>query len=65
LIVVNTQAFALIYGLFQHPYLGLVLEPHVVQVNSKGAYTLTHQRVFSKTADYFAKNISSDDLARI
>lgn len=65
MIVVNTQAFALIYGLFQHPYLGLVLEPHVVQVNSKGAYTLTHQRVFSKTADYFAKNINSEDLELI
>ncbi|MDZ4666566.1 MAG: DEAD/DEAH box helicase [bacterium] len=62
MIVVNTQAFALIYGLFQHPYLGLVLEPHVVQVNSKGAYTLTHQRVFSKTADYFAKELSEEDL---
>lgn len=62
MIVVNTQPFALVYALFQHPYLGLVLEPHVVQVNSKGAYTLTHQRVFSKTADYFAKNLSDHDL---
>ncbi|OYU95014.1 MAG: helicase SNF2 [Bacteroidetes bacterium B1(2017)] len=45
--------------------MGVVLEPHVVQVNSKGAYTLTHQRVFSKTADYFAKNISEEDLKLI
>jgi len=65
LIVVNTQPFALIYGLFQHPYLGVLLEPHVVQVNSKGAYTLTHQRVFSKTADYFEKGISSEDYELI
>ncbi|MCE2740553.1 MAG: DEAD/DEAH box helicase [Sphingobacteriales bacterium] len=65
MIVVNTQPFALIYGLFQHPYLGVLLEPHVVQVNSKGAYTLTHQRVFSKTADYFEKGISSEDYELI
>ncbi|MCF8253131.1 MAG: ATP-dependent helicase [Bacteroidia bacterium] len=65
MIVVNTQPFALIYALFHHPYLGLVLEPHVVQVNTKGAYTLTHQRVFTKTADYFAKNISAEDLKLI
>jgi SNF2 family DNA or RNA helicase len=65
LIVVNTQPFALIYGLFQHPYLGVLLEPHVVQVNSKGAYTLTHQRVFGKTAEYFEKGISSEDYELI
>ncbi len=65
MIVVNTQPFALVYSLFQHPYLGLVLEPHVVQVNSKGAYTLTHQRVFSKTIDYFSKGISTEDLELI
>ncbi|MDP3928193.1 MAG: DEAD/DEAH box helicase [Bacteroidota bacterium] len=62
MIVVNTQPFALIYGLFQHPYLGVLLEPHVVQVNSKGAYTLTHQRVFSKTSDYFEKALSAEDI---
>lgn len=65
MIVVNTQPFALIYGLFQHPYLGVVLEPHVVQVNSKGAFTLTHQRVFTKTADYFDKALSSEDYELI
>jgi SNF2 family DNA or RNA helicase len=65
LIVVNTQPFALIYSLFQHPFLGLILEPHVVQMNGKGAFTLTHQRIFSKTADYFSKNIQPEDLKLI
>jgi len=65
LIVVNTQPFALVYAFFQHPHLGWVLEPHVVQVNSKGAYTLTHQRVFSKTIDYFDKEINSEDIKLI
>ncbi len=65
MIVVNTQPFALVYAFFQHPHLGWLLEPHVVQVNSKGAYTLTHQRVFFKTADYFIAGISEEDLKLI
>ncbi len=62
MIVVNTQPFALVFTLVEHPQLGLMLEPHVVQQNSKGAFTLTHQRVFSKTADYFSKNISAEEF---
>ncbi len=65
MIVVNTQPFALVYAFYQHPYLGWLLEPHVVQVNGKGAYTLTHQRVFSKTADYFSSGISEEDFKLI
>ncbi len=62
MIVVNTQPFALVFTLVEHAQLGLMLEPHVVQQNSKGAFTLTHQRVFSKTADYFSKNISESEF---
>lgn len=65
MIVVNTQPFALVFAFFQHPYLGWVLEPHVVQMNSKGAYTLTHQRIFSKTSDYFSSGISKEDYELI
>jgi len=62
LIVVNTQPFALVFTLVEHAQLGLMLEPHVVQQNHKGMFTLTHQRVFSKTADYFSKNIAEEEL---
>ena len=65
MLVVNTQPFALVFTLVEHAQMGLMLEPHVVQVNSKGAFTLTHQRVFSKTADYFAKNISTKEFELI
>jgi len=37
------------------------LEPHIVQINSLGKYSLTHQRVFTKTADYFSKCILEKD----
>jgi SNF2 family DNA or RNA helicase len=65
LLVVNTQPFDLVYTLVNHHYLGCVLEPHVVQVNSLGNFTLTHQRVFSRTAEYFEKKISEQDMELI
>jgi SNF2 family DNA or RNA helicase len=61
LIVVNTQPFALVYTLVNHPHLGFILEPHIVQINSLGKYSLTHQRVFNKTSDYFSKCIKEKD----
>ncbi len=61
MIVVNTQPFALVYTLVNHPHLGFILEPHIVQINSLGKYSLTHQRVFSKTADYFSKCLNEKD----
>jgi hypothetical protein len=65
LLVVNTQPFDLVYTLVNHTHLGYLLEPHVVQVNGLGNFTLTHQRVFSKTAGYFAQKISEHDMELI
>lgn len=65
MLVVNTQPFDLVYTLVLHQHLGYVLEPHVVQVNGLGNFTLTHQRIFSKTAEYFAKKISAEDMELI
>jgi len=62
LLVVNTQSFLLVYTLVNHPYLGLIIEPHVVQVNTLGKFSLTHQRVFSRTASYFKKGLSTLDF---
>lgn len=62
MLVVDTQPFDLVYTLVNRPYLGFVIEPHVVQINSLGNFTLTHQRVFAKTADYFSKKINETDL---
>ncbi len=63
MLVINTQPFELVYTLLvNHKHLGCVLQPHVVQINSLGNFTLTHQRIFAKTAEYYSKNISIDDL---
>lgn len=61
MIVVNTQPFALVYTLVNHAYLGFILEPHIVQINSLGKYSLTHQRIFTKTSDYFSRCIQEKD----
>lgn len=65
MLVVNTQPFDLVYTLVTHPQLGCLLQPHVVQINGLGNFTLTHQRVFSKTAEYFSQKISDADMALI
>jgi SNF2 family DNA or RNA helicase len=65
LLVVNTKPFALVYTFVNHPKLGYVIEPHIVQLNGLGNLTLTHQRIFSKTAAYFSKKISASDIELI
>ncbi len=60
--VVNTQAFQLVYSILEHAHLGFVIEPHVVQVNSLGHLTLSHQKLFSANFDYYASGL--DDLDR-
>lgn len=59
--VVNTQPFELVYTLVDHPHLGLLIEPHVVQINTLGNYTLTHQKVFNTTIDYYEKGVDDTD----
>jgi len=65
LLVVNTKPFALVFTFVNHEHLGYIIEPHIVQKNSLGNYTLTHQRIFSKTADYFSKKITATDIELI
>ncbi|MFN4972274.1 MAG: DEAD/DEAH box helicase [Bacteroidota bacterium] len=62
MIVLNSQPFALVYTFVNHKYLGYLLQPHVVQKNSNGNFTLTHQRVYAKTTEYFGEHISPSDL---
>ncbi len=62
MLVVNTIPFDLVYTLVNHPQLGLILEPHVVQINTLGKFTLTHQRIYLKTSDYFSKQIKPQDV---
>lgn len=53
--------FKLIYSLGEHPYLGYLIEPHIVQLNANGSLSLAYRRVFSNTIDEFAKGLDDTD----
>lgn len=57
----TTQPFELVYSLCEHPYLGYLIEPHVVQLNPNGGYSLTHRRIFSHTAADYARVLDEVD----
>lgn len=59
--VVNTMPFLLVYSVIEHPYFGHVIEPHVVQINSLGHLTLSHQKLFSANFEYYKKGIDDTD----
>ncbi|SEK32152.1 DEAD/DEAH box helicase [Parapedobacter koreensis] len=57
----TTQSYELVYSLCEHPYLGYLIEPHVVQLNPNGGYSLTHRRVFSNTSADYADVLDETD----
>ncbi|WMN07664.1 DEAD/DEAH box helicase [Marivirga arenosa] len=63
--VYTTQPFQLIYSLFEHEYLGYTFESFVVQKNSRGELTFSHQNISSKNAREFAKGLDDVDYELI
>lgn len=57
----TAQPHELIYSLCEHPYLGYLIEPHIVQLNPNGGYSLTHRRIFSHTAVDYAPILDDVD----
>ncbi|MFD1631187.1 DEAD/DEAH box helicase [Pseudopedobacter beijingensis] len=55
----------LVYSLAKHDFLGFLIEPHIVQLNQNGSFSLTYQRIFSNTAQEFIHHIAEDDLKLI
>ena len=55
----------LVYSLCKHPYMGFVIEPHIVQLNANGAYSLSHQKLYSQTAKEFDACLDEDDYKLI
>ncbi len=56
----TSLSYRLVYSLGRHPYLGFLIEPHIVHLNQNGSYSLSYKRVFSNTVDEFAPAL--DDL---
>lgn len=61
----TTQPYELVYSLCEHPYLGYLIEPHIVQLNPNGGYSLTHRRIFSHTATEYAGVLDDTDFKLI
>ena len=61
----TTQPLGLVYSLCEHPYLGYLIEPHIVQLNPNGGYSLTHRRIFSHTATEYAHVLDDVDYKLI
>jgi len=61
----STKPCKLVYSLCQHEFLGYLIEPHVVQLNSDGGFSLTYQRLFSTTAKEFISILDEKDIKLI
>lgn len=60
---IDTQKpHTLVYSLCQHEFLGYLIEPHIVQLNPNGEFSLTYQRIFSNTAKEYASVINEADI---
>ncbi|MVN92062.1 DEAD/DEAH box helicase [Mucilaginibacter aquatilis] len=57
----SSKPCQLIYSIARHEYLGWLIEPHIVQLNPNGEFSLTHQRLFSNTAQEFSSCIDETD----
>ncbi|KGE14830.1 DEAD/DEAH box helicase [Sphingobacterium deserti] len=61
----NKLPFKLVYALGEHPYLGFLIEPHIVQLNPNGSYSLSYKRIFTNTAKDFASALDETDYQLI
>ena len=57
----TSHPYKLIYSFGEHPYLGYLIEPHIVQLNPNGSLSLSYKRVFTNTVDEFAEALDETD----
>ncbi|WP_420317396.1 SNF2-related protein [Ekhidna sp.] len=55
------QPFELIYSLYEHEYLGYLIESFVVQLNDKGELSYSHQNISAKNASEFSARLDDND----
>ena len=61
----SSLAYKIVYSLGKHPYLGYLIEPHIVYLNQNGSYSLSYKRVFSNTISQFADVLDETDYKLI
>jgi SNF2 family DNA or RNA helicase len=55
----------IVYSICKHEFLGFLIEPHIVQLNSDDGFSLTYQRLFSTTALEFSGILDETDFKLI
>jgi hypothetical protein len=55
----------IVYSICKHDFLGYLIEPHIVQLNSDDGFSLTYQRLFTTTAEEFSSILDETDLKLI
>ncbi|NQD69214.1 DEAD/DEAH box helicase [Sphingobacterium shayense] len=63
--VESNLKFKLVYSLGLHPYLGYLIEPHIVYLNANGSYSLSYKRIFTNTIGDFAPVLDDVDYRLI
>ena len=58
----TSHPYKLIYSFGEHPYLGYLIEPHIVQLNPNGSLSLSYKRVFTNTVDEFSDALDETDF---
>jgi len=53
---------AFIYSIVKHPYLGLIIEPFLVEVTNAGNFSLSHQRLIATNAKLYPHLLTDNDL---
>lgn len=61
----SSKPCQVIYAVCRHEYLGFLIEPHIVQLNPNGEFSLTYQRLFSNTAKEFSQYLDDTDFKLI
>jgi len=59
------QPFQIIYSLYQHEFLGYILESFIVHLDDSGKLTYQHQNISSKNAREFSKGLDDRDFELI
>jgi SNF2 family DNA or RNA helicase len=63
--VSTSNPFQIIYSLFEHEYLGYLLESFVVQLDDNDRLTLKHQNISAQNAGEFASGLDETDYKLI
>jgi superfamily II DNA or RNA helicase len=61
----SSKPCKIVYSICKHDFLGFLIEPHVVQLNPDGGFSLTYQRIFSTTAEEFSSLLDETDYKLI